>query len=42
MEGHLAGTVKMSMMMQNNHPKHTSSPDEENMLDSGIFTPMRV
>ena len=40
-QGHVAGTGKMPVMMQNSYADHTSSLLEETMLDNGISTPMR-
>lgn len=41
-QGHVAVTGKMPVMMQNSHPNRTSSLVEEKMLDNGVSTPMTV
>lgn len=39
-QGHVAGTGKTPVMMQNSHPNHTSTLVKERISDNGISTPM--
>lgn len=40
-QGHVAGTGKMPVMVENSHPDNSSLIEEE-MPDNGISTPRRV
>lgn len=40
-QGHVAGTGKVPVMVENSHPDNNSSFVEEEMPDDGISTPRR-